>query len=110
MTANLFSTLASNLETDADIFGTKGRIRLTNRFYEPSATIQYYPDIITSRTIIPIEKEPGWGYQHEIRHVNECLQKGLTESPVWTLDDTLNLMKTLDAVRAIIGLKYPGEL
>lgn len=106
MTASLFSTLASNLETDADIFGTQGRIRLTNRFYEPSATIQYYPDIITSRTIIPIEKEPGWGYQHEIRHVNECLQKGLTESPMWTLDDTLNLMKTLDAVRAIMGLRY----
>ncbi|MFZ9332586.1 MAG: Gfo/Idh/MocA family protein [Chitinophagaceae bacterium] len=106
MTASLFSTLASNLETDADIFGTKGRIRLTNRFYEPSATIQFYPDIITSRTIIPIEKEPGWGYQHEIRHVNDCLQKGLTESDVWTLDDTLNLMKTLDAVRAIMGLRY----
>ena len=106
MTANLFSTLASNLETDADIFGTKGRIRLTNRFYEPSATIQFYPDIITSRTIIPIEKEPGWGYQHEIRHVNECLQKGLTESPVWTLDDTLNLMKTLDAIRGVMGLRY----
>ena len=106
MTASLFSTLASNLETDADIFGTQGRIRLTNRFYEPSATIQYYPDIITSRTIIPIEKEPGWGYQHEIRHVNECLQKGLAESPIWTLDDTMNLMKTLDAVRAIMGLRY----
>jgi predicted dehydrogenase len=106
MTANLFSTLASNLETDADIFGTKGRIRLTNRFYEPSATIQYYPDIITSRTIIPIEKEAGWGYQHEIRHVNECLQKGLTESPVWSLDDTFNLMQTLDRIRKEMGLRY----
>ena len=106
MTASLFSTLSSNLETDADIFGTKGRIRLTNRFYEPSATIHYYPDIITSRTIIPIEKEPGWGYQHEIRHVNECLQKGLTESPIWTLDDTMNLMKTLDGVREVMGLRY----
>ena len=106
MTANLFSTLASNLETDADIFGTKGRIRLTNRFYEPSATIQYYPDIITSRTIIPIEKETGWGYQHEIRHVNECLQKGLTESPVWCLDETLSLMQTLDAIREGMGLRY----
>jgi predicted dehydrogenase len=106
MTASLFSTLASNLETDADIFGKQGRIRLTNRFYEPSATIQYYPDIITSRTIIPIEKEPGWGYQHEIRHVNECLQKGLTESPIWTLDDTMNLMKTLDGVREVMGLRY----
>ena len=106
MTANLFSTLASNLETDADIFGTKGRIRLTNRFYEPSATIQYYPDIITSRTNIPIEKEAGWGYQHEIRHVNECLQKGLTESPVWSLDETLSLMQTLDAIREGMGLRY----
>ncbi len=106
MTANLFSTLASNLETDADIFGTKGRIRLTNRFYEPSATIQYYSDIITSRTIIPIEKEAGWGYQHEIRHVNECLQKGLTESPVWSLDETLSLMQTLDAIREGMGLRY----
>ena len=110
VTANLFSTLASNLETDADIFGTKGRIRLTNRFYEPSATIQYYPDIITSRTIIPIEKEPGWGYQHEIRHVNECLKKGLTESPVWSLNDTLSLMKTLDRIRKEMGLRYPNEL
>jgi predicted dehydrogenase len=106
MTANLFSTLAANLETDADIFGTQGRIRLTNRFYEPSATIQYYPDIITSRTVIPIEKEPGWGYQHEIRHVNECLQQGLTESPVWTLDDTFKLMQTLDAIREAMGLRY----
>jgi len=106
MTANLFSTLASNLETDADIFGTKGRIRLTNRFYEPSATIQYYPDIITSRTIIPVEKEPGWGYQHEIRHVNEFLNKGLTESPVWSLDDTFNLMQTLDRIRGELGLRY----
>lgn len=106
MTANLFSTLAANLETDADIFGTQGRIRLTNRFYEPSATIQYYPDIITPRTIIPIEKEPGWGYQHEIRHVNKCLQQGLTESPVWTLDDTFKLMQTLDAIREAMGLRY----
>jgi len=106
MTANLFSTLASNLETDADVFGTKGRIRLTYRFYEPSATIQYYPDIITSRTIIPVEKEPGWGYQHEIRHVNECLNKGLTESQVWSLGDTMQLMQTLDRIRGEMGLRY----
>lgn len=106
MTAHLFSTLASNLETDADIFGTQGRIRLTNRFYEPSATIQFYPDVITSRTIIPVQKEPGWGYQYEIKHVHECMHKGLTESTIWTLDDTYKLMQTLDAVRASMGLKY----
>lgn len=105
-TATLFSTLASNLETDADIFGTEGRIRLTSRFYEPSATIQYYPGIVSTRTEIPVIKEPGFGYQHEARHVQECLQNGLTESPVWSLNDTLDLMETLDRVRDVIGLRY----
>jgi predicted dehydrogenase len=97
--ASLFSSFASNLETDADIFGAKGRIRLTNRFYEPTATIQYYPDQVDSRTLISVDKEPGWGYQHEIRHVVDCLNKGLKESPVWGLDETLALMETLDRVR-----------
>lgn len=105
-TASLFSTLASNLETDADIFGTSGRIRLTSRFYEPSATIQYYPGHVDSRTLIPVEREPGFGYQHETHHVNECLRQGLTESPVWTLSDTLELMQTLDRIRVQMGLKY----
>jgi predicted dehydrogenase len=105
-TASLFSSLASNLETDADIFGTKGRIRLTSRFYEPSATILYYPDKVESRQIVSLERENGWGYQHEIRHVNECLRKGLNESPIHTLDDSLALMNTLDSIRAQMGLKY----
>jgi predicted dehydrogenase len=108
-TASLFSTLASNLETDADIFGTTGRIRLTNRFYEPSATIQYYPDKVDSRREIPVVREPGWGYQHEIRHVNDCLKNGLTESPLHTLNDTLSLMHTLDEIRKKMGLVYSGE-
>lgn len=105
-TATLFSTLASNLETDADICGTHGRIRLTSRFYEPSATIQYYPNRVDSRQIIPLEKEPGWGYQHEIRHVNKCLLNGSKQSPLHSLDDTLSLMHTLDTIRSKMGLKY----
>ena len=104
--ATLFSSFASNLETDADIFGTEGRIRLTNRFYEPTASIQYYPEQIDSRREIFVEKESGWGYQHEIQHVHECLASGFTESPIHSLDDTLALMKTLDAVRACMGLTY----
>lgn len=105
-TATLFSTLASNLETDADIFGTDGRIRLTSRFYEPSATVQYYPGHVDSRTLIPIDRGPGFGYQHEAKHVAECLRLGLTESPIWSLQETLRLMQTLDHIRIEMGLKY----
>ena len=104
--ASLFSTLASNLETDADIFGTSGRIRLTSRFYEPSATIQYYPGHVDSRTLIPVEREAGFGYHYEARHVGDCLRKDMTESDIWGLDETQTLMNTLDRIRAQMGLIY----
>jgi predicted dehydrogenase len=104
--ANLYATFTTSLETDADIFGTGGRIRLTNSFYKPSSKIQYYTGLVDTLTSIPTETDPGFGYQHETHHVNECLRQGLTESPVWTLSDTLELMQTLDRIRVQMGLKY----
>ncbi|MFM9911509.1 MAG: Gfo/Idh/MocA family protein [Chitinophagaceae bacterium] len=107
--ANLFSSFSTNLATEAHISGRAGRIRLTNRFYEPSTTIEYYPDKIDSKEIIPYDKEPGWGYQYEIKHVNECLSKGLTESPVMSHADTLLLMDVLDRIRYAAGIKYDAD-
>ncbi|MDB5018201.1 MAG: hypothetical protein JWQ84_3033 [Mucilaginibacter sp.] len=107
--AQLFSTFSSNLATEADICGTEGRIRLTSKFYEPSATIEYYKERTDSRQIIPVEKEPGFGYQYEACHVNECLKKGLTESSVVTFADTLLLMETLDQIREKAGIHYPAD-
>ena len=43
------------------------------------------------------------------RHVQDCLTKGLTESPVMSLDESLQIMKTMDAIREQWGLKYPIE-
>jgi len=107
--AQLFSSFSSNMATEADISGTEGRIRLTSRFYEPSATIEYYPKYVDSREVIPVEKEAGFGYQFEARHVNDCLKRGLTESDVIPFTDTLALMETLDAIRAIAGIKYQAD-
>jgi len=107
--AQLFCSFSSNLATEADISGREGRIRLTSRFYEPSTTFEYYPGRTDTRQIIPVHKEPGWGYQYEIRHVNECLKKGLTESPVMSHNDSLLLMETLDAIRAKAGIRYDAD-
>jgi len=107
--AQLFSTFASNLATEADIGGTEGRIRLTTRFYEPSSTFEFYRGRADSKEIIPVPKEPGFGYQYEARHVNDCLRKGLTESPVMTFADTLLLMETLDRIRVIAGIHYSAD-
>jgi predicted dehydrogenase len=107
--AQLFSSFSSDLATEADINGDRGRIRLTHRFYEPSATIEYYPGKMDSRQLISFHKEPGFGYQFEARHVCQCLRSGLLESPVMGHQDTLLLMETLDRIRKVARIRYDAD-
>lgn len=108
--AQLFSSFISNLPTEADISGPNGRVRLTHRFYAPESMIEFYPERPDSRQIIQFERESaGFGYQYEARHVGECMVNGLIESPVMTLDDTLNMMEVLDEIRLKAGIKYPAD-
>jgi predicted dehydrogenase len=107
--AQLFSTFLANLPTEADICGTEGRIKLTSGFYEPSSTIEFYKGRTTEKQIIPVEKEGGFGYQYEARHVNECLRNSLTESNIVSFANTISLMETLDKVRSIAGVRYPAD-
>jgi predicted dehydrogenase len=104
--AQLFSSLSSNQPTEADICGSKSRIRLTSRFYAPSATIELFTGREDSKQLIPFHKEPGGGYQYEARHVGDCLRQGLTESPVMSHADSLLLMETLDRIREKAGIHY----
>ncbi len=47
---------------------------------------------------------PGAGYQFEINEVNRCLQEGLKESRVMPLQESLDIVKLMDAIRDQIGL------
>lgn len=108
--AQLFSSFLSDLGTEADICGTSGRVRLTSRYYTPFTTIEYFPGKQDSKQIVEIDNaQQGYGYQYEAMHVGECLEKGLTESPVMTHADTLLLMETLDAIRKEAGIIYPAD-
>ena len=106
--ASLFSSFSADLPVEAEICGTDGRLKLTARFYEPSSTLEFYKGR-QEKQVIPILKESGFGYQYEARHVNECLKNKLTESPVISFADTLQLMETLDKIRAIAGIHYPED-
>jgi predicted dehydrogenase len=107
--AQLFSTFSSNLATEADINGSSGRIRLGTRFYEPSTSVEFFPGRVDTRQVIPHHREEGWGYQFEIRHMQDCLRKGLTESPVMTHADSLLLMEVLDTIREKAGIRYRAD-
>lgn len=107
--AQLFSSYSSYLATEADISGNKGRLRLTHRFYAPDTTLELYPGLPDTKTIVPVKPTKGFGYHYEAHHVNDCLRKGLTESPVMSHKDTLLLMEIMDTVREKAGIKFPAD-
>jgi predicted dehydrogenase len=108
--ANLFSSFHSELSNEGDICGETGRIRLGTRFFAPDTSIEFYSGKPDTREMIPFDKEPGYGYQYQARHVQDCLAKGLNESPVMSLADTLLQMETLDRIRKSAGIVYPHDL
>jgi dihydrodiol dehydrogenase / D-xylose 1-dehydrogenase (NADP) len=51
----------------------------------------------------------GNGYQFEAAEVMHCLRADKLESELMTLNETLSIIQTMDAIRAQWGLKFPGE-
>ncbi len=51
----------------------------------------------------------GSGYGPQLQEVMGALRQGRLESAVMPLAETLCVMRSLDAVRACLGLKYPQE-
>jgi predicted dehydrogenase len=108
--AQLFSSFVAHLPTEADINGSDGRLRLTHRFYAPESTLEFYPDKMDSKQQVPFDNPTtGWGYQYEVRHVCECLERNLKESNVMTLDNTLEMMEVLDDIRKKAGISYDAD-
>lgn len=103
--AVLSSTFAVDTPVEAMIAGTEGRIHMRNRFHNAVATLE----LVKGRDEvqeIQVDREEGFGYQFEARHVGDCLRQGITESPVMSLQDSLLLMETLDKIRHLCGIKY----
>lgn len=51
----------------------------------------------------------GNGYHYEAAEVMDCLRRGATESALMPLDETLQIMQTMDSIRAQWNLRYPQE-
>jgi predicted dehydrogenase len=91
---------------EATIVGTTGILRIAPPFWKPSRlslSIEGRADETIERPIT------GNGFNYEAAEVMACLRGGRTESTLLPLDETLAVMRTLDAIRAQIGLRYPGE-
>ncbi len=53
---------------------------------------------------------PVNGFAYELREATRCLAAGLKESPGLPLDESLAMMRLMDAIRKDWDLKYEADL
>lgn len=88
------------------IMGSKGRITIHPPLFNPTKMTITNADQEDETIEIPFK---GNGYNYEIAEVMQCLRESKLESEVMPLDETLEIMETLDQIRAQWNLKYPME-
>ena len=91
--AVLTCTLRAKSPTRAAIVGTEGRIEIEGAFYAPAAFMVGSRGE-TQRVDIPSEGR----LRYEADEVARCVEEGLLESPLMPLDETVAIMRTMDAV------------
>ena len=103
--ASIATAIRLNTPHEARIMGSDGYIAIPS-FWHPA-------EISVHRGGQELETHrfgfPGEGFQYEIEAVGEYIRTGVTESPVYPLDETIAIMETLDRIREIWGLRYPME-
>lgn len=104
--AVLATSVNINTPQAAMILGTEGRIHIHPPFWIPKTLTLSRSGKDDEPIELPYE---GNGYNYEAQEVARCMGQGLTESPIMPLDESLEIMKTMDALRAQWGVKYPME-
>lgn len=92
--------------TEASIIGTQGHLRLHAPFYRTNDLTLSRPGKRDRRMHY---RRRGNGLHYQALAVMECLRQGRLECETMPLSESLAVMKTLDAIRAPWGLRYPGE-
>lgn len=106
--ATLSCSFTAETGAPATIAGTAGRIEIADDFFQADAFTVHRPgrEPLTVRlTDVCGDAERGT-MRHEAAEVMRALRAGETESPLVPLDGTLAVMRTLDAVRERIGVRY----
>jgi predicted dehydrogenase len=103
----LVFALRTNAVNEAYILGTKGYIKIFPPFAVPTKATLYVEGKDDISVEIPIN---GNGLNYETAEVMRCLREGKLESPLMPLDESLEIMRTLDQIRTPWPLKYANDL
>jgi len=103
--ATLSTTLWARTPTTAAISGTEGFITVKGNFYTPTS---FHVQRTDGRSW-DFDQPGTKGLQFEAAEVARRIAAGDVESPRLTWANTLEVLRTLDSVRAQVGVVYPGE-
>lgn len=103
--ALLFSSFNIKVPNEALIAGTKGYIRIPN-FFKPTKFWAYDQKGKLHTFRIPYKST---GLQYQAKAAADCICKGEIESSIMPLNETLEIMETLDTLRSQWKLVYPEE-
>jgi predicted dehydrogenase len=104
--ACLFTAIRNESPKEAVILGKAGSIRIHAPVFRPDHLTLTLPDGTQQPIERPVEAN---GMHYEAQEVMRCLDAGLTESPVMPLDESVSIMRTLDAIRKPWNLRYPAD-
>jgi predicted dehydrogenase len=104
--ATLYSSFRTNAGIGCKIFCEKGNLSVMRGRDMNQITIL---DLHGQEKQEFIFNPDAMGYHWEAEEVMRCLDEGLTESPVVPLSFSRDLMKTLDRIRKVAGIVYPGR-
>ncbi|RKN38126.1 Gfo/Idh/MocA family protein [Streptomyces hoynatensis] len=104
--ATLSCSLTADTPRTAAVTGSAGRIEFARGFFSAGGFVLHRQGREPEEITVP---GPADTFVHQIAEVVRCLRAGERESPLVPWEGSLAVMRTLDAVRERIGLRYPGE-
>lgn len=105
VTSQFSCNFISKNENDFIIYGTKGHIRVHERFWGATkATI--YTELKTITENCPFRAS---GFEYQTEEAMNCIRNNKLESSIMPLDQSLQNMILMDKIREEIGLKYSFE-
>ncbi|MEV7086794.1 Gfo/Idh/MocA family oxidoreductase [Streptomyces sp. NPDC093085] len=111
-TALLSCSITARTPAAATVTGTAGRIDVPPGFFHAESFVLHRdgaePEEFRAGTG-PLAHAASHGLQYEAAEAMRCLRAGERESPLVPLAGTLAVMRTLDAVRERIGVRYPAD-
>jgi predicted dehydrogenase len=103
-----YSTLLGATRTEALILGSEASIHWHSRWHQ-SPGFSILRDWNAPPENMYFDFGEANGYRFEAEAVIADVMAGRTENAEWSLEDSLNLHRTLTEVRQQIGVRYPGE-